>query len=104
MCLSVVNKELAVKVTQLKIDLRNLKAEIKEIKLTKDKELKRQKEESVNQERIAEKENEAQQKKDCTIMQRLIQSILKLQKEIELVGTDGYDIQISKKEMKTEAK
>ena len=41
---SVANNQFAGEVTQLKIELRNLKAEIKEIKAVKDKELKRQKE------------------------------------------------------------
>ena len=35
-------------------------------------------------------------------MQELIQSIMKVQKEIKLVGTDDYKRQISKKETKTE--
>ena len=47
--LSIANNQLAGEVTQLKIELRNLKAEIKEIKAVKYKELKRQKEEFLNQ-------------------------------------------------------
>ena len=47
-CLSVANTQIAGEVTQLKIKLRNLKAEIKEIKAVKDKELRRQKKESLN--------------------------------------------------------
>ena len=42
---SVANKQLAGEVTQLKIELRNLKAKTKEIKVVKDKVLKRQKKE-----------------------------------------------------------
>ena len=80
---SVANKQLAGEVTQLKIELRNLKAEIKEIQVVKDKELKRQKGEFLNQERIIEQENEGQQK------------------AIKLLGTNDYDRQINKKEMKT---
>ena len=80
---SVANKQLAGEVTQLKIELRNLKAEIKEIKAVKDKEMKRQKGEFLNQKRITEQENEGQQK------------------VIKLIGTDDYDRQINKKEMKT---
>ena len=80
---SVANKQLAGEVTQLKIELRNLKAEIKEIKAVKDKEMKRQKGEFLNQKRIIEQENEGQQK------------------VIKLIGTDDYDRQINKKEMKT---
>ena len=34
------------------------------------------------------------------ILQVLIQSVMKLQKEIKLAETDGYDRHISKKEMK----
>ena len=41
---SVANKHLAGEVTQLKIELRNFKAEIKEIMVLKDKALRRQKE------------------------------------------------------------
>ena len=33
-------------------------------------------------------------------MQEIIQSVIKLQQEIKLAGTDGYDKQINKKEMK----
>ena len=98
---SVANKQLAGEVTQLKIELRNLKAEIKKIKAVKDKELKRQKEEFLNQERIIEQENEGQKKEGGTLLQELIQSVMQLQKEIKLIGTDDYDRQISKKEMKT---
>ena len=99
---SVANKQLAGEVTQLKIELRNLKAEIKEIKAVKDKELKRQKEEFLNQEKIIEQENEGKHKDGCTILQDQIQSLMMLQKEMKLVGTDGYDRQIIKKEIKTE--
>ena len=98
---SVANKQLAGEVTQLKMELRNLKAEIKEIKAVKDKELKRQKGEFLNQERIIEQENEGQQKEGGALLQEIIQSIMQLQKEIKLIGTDDYDRQISKKEMKT---
>ena len=69
---SVDNKQLAGEVTQLKIELRNLKAEIKEIKEVKDKELKRQKEEFLNQERIIEQENEGHQKEDGALLQEMI--------------------------------
>ena len=99
---SVANKQLAGEMTQLKIELRNLKAEIKEIKAVKDKELKRQKGEFLNQERIIEQEDEGQQKEGGALLQEIIQSIMQLQKEIKLIGTDDYDRQISKKEMKTE--
>ena len=98
---SVANKQLAGEVTQLKIELRNLTAEIKEIKAVKDKELKRQKEEFSNQERIIEQENEGQQREGGALLQEIIQSIMQLQKEIKLIGTDDYDRQISKQEMKT---
>ena len=57
---SVANKHLAGEVTQLKIEVRNLKAEIKEIKAVKDKILKRQKEECLNQEIIIKQEKEGQ--------------------------------------------
>ena len=99
---SVANNQLAGEVTQLKIELRNLKAEIKEIKAVKDKELKRQKEEFLNNERIIEKENEGQQKEGGALLQEIIQSMMQLQKEIKLIGTDDYDRQINKREMKTE--
>ena len=98
---SVANKQLAGEVTQLKIELRNLKAEIKELKAVKDKELKSQKKEFLNQERIIEQENEGQQKEGGALLQELIQSKMQLLKEIKLIGTDDYDRQISKKEMKT---
>ena len=71
---SVVNKELAGEVTQLKIELRNLKAEIKEIKAVKDKELKRQKEKKINQERFITQENEGQQKEGGNILQELFKA------------------------------
>ena len=94
--LSVANKQLAGEVTQLKIELRNLKAEIKEIKAVKDlKVLKRQNEELFNQERIIEQGNEVQQKEGGNISQELMKSIMKLQKEIKLARTDGHDRQIS---------
>ena len=99
---SVANKQLAGEVTQLKIELRNLKAEIKEIKAVKYKVLKRQKEEFLNQERIIEQEYEGQQKEGGALLLEIIQSIMQLQKEIKLIGTDDYDRKISKKEMKTE--
>ena len=79
-----------------------MKAEIKEIKAVKGKELKRQKEEFLNQKRIIDQENEGQQKEGGALLQEIIQSIMQLQKEIKLIGTDDYDRQISKKEMKTE--
>ena len=79
-----------------------MKAEIKEIKAVKDKELKRQKGGFLNQEIIIEQENEGQQKEGGALLQEIIQSIMQLQKEIKLIGTDDYDRQISKKEMKTE--
>ena len=66
--------------TQLKIELRYLKAEIREIKAVKYKVLKRKKEEFLNQERIIEQENEGQQKEDGNILQELIQSIMKVKK------------------------
>ena len=88
--------------TQLKIELRNLKAEIKEINAVKDKVLKRQKGEFLNQENTIEQENEGQQKEGSALLQELIQSIIRLQKEIKLIGTNDYDRKISKKEMKTE--
>ena len=98
---SVANKQLAGEVMQLKVELRNLKAEIKEIKAVKDKELKRQKGEFLNQERIIEQQNEGQQREGGALLQEIIQSIMQIQKEIKLIGTDDYDRQISKKEMKT---
>ena len=98
---SVANKQLAGEVTQLKIELRNLKAEIKEIKAVEDKKLKIQKGEFLNQERIIEQENEGQQKEGGALLQEIIQSIMQLQKEIKRIGTDDYDRQIRKKEMKT---
>ena len=80
--------------------VKNLKDEIKEIKAIKDKVLKRQKEEFLNQERIIEQENERQQKDGSNSLQELIQSIIKLQKEVKLAGTDGYDRHTNKREMK----
>ena len=77
---------------------------IKDIKAVKDKELQRQKEEFLNQENTNEQENEGQQKEGGALLQEIIQSIMQLQKEIKLIWTDAYDIQISKKEMKTEGK
>ena len=57
--ISFANKQLAGEVTQLKIELRNITADIKEIKAVKGlKVLKRQKEEFLNEERIIEQENE----------------------------------------------
>ena len=97
---SVANKQLVVEVTQLKADIRNLKTEIEEIMVVKDKELKIQKEEFLSPVRIVEQENEGQQKKSGTTLQMLLQSIMKLQKEVKLLGTEDYDRQTSKKEMK----
>ena len=62
------NKHLAGEVAQLKIELRHLKAEIKEVKAVKDKELKSQKKEFLNQERIIEQENDGQQKESGAIL------------------------------------
>ena len=50
---------------------------------------------------LVDQENEGQQKEGGALLQEIIQSIMQLQKEIKLIGTDDYDRQISKKEMKT---
>ena len=67
--------------TQLKVEIRNLKAEIQEIKAVKDKELIRQKEEILRHKKILE-ENDVQQKEGGTILQELFQSIMELQGEL----------------------
>ena len=85
--------------TQLKVDTRNLKTEIEKIMAVKDKELKIQKEEFLSHVRIVEQENEGQQKESSTTLQMLIQSKMKLQKEVKLFGTEDYNRQTSKKEM-----
>ena len=77
----VANKQLAGEMTQLQVEIRNLKAEIQEIKAVKDKELIRQKEEILRREKILE-ENELQQKEGGTILQELFQSIMELQGEL----------------------
>ena len=94
------NKQLVEEVTQLKADIRNLKTEIEKIMVVKDKELKIQKKEFLSHVRIVEQENEGQQKESGTTLQMLFQSIMKLQKEVKLLGTEDYDRQTSKKEMK----
>ena len=96
----IANKQLVEEVTPLKVDIRNLKTEIEEIMAVTDKELKIQKEEFLSHVRIDERENEGQQKESGTTLQMLIQSIMKLQKEVKLLGTEDYDRQTSKKEMK----
>ena len=96
----IANKQLVEEVTQLKADITNLKSEIEEIMVVKDKELKIQKEEFMSHVRIDEQENEGQQKESGTTLQMLIQSIMKLQKEGKLLGTEDYDRQTRKKEMK----
>ena len=78
---SVANKQLAGEMTQLKMEIRNLKAEIKEIKAVKDKELKRQKEALLSQEKILE-ENDVQEKESNTTLQELFESIIKLQGDL----------------------
>ena len=97
---SIANKQLVEEVTQLKADIRNLKTEIEEIMVVKDEELKIQTGEFLSHIRIVEQENEGQQKESGTTLQILIQSIMKLQKEVKLLGTDDYDRQTKKKEMK----
>ena len=74
----VANKQLAEEMTQLKIEIRNLKAEIKEINWVKNKELKRQKEEHLSREKILE-ENDVQGNESGTTLQELFQSIMELQ-------------------------
>ena len=86
--------------TQMKADIRNVKTEIEEIMVVKDKELKMQKEEFLSHVRIVEQENEGQQKESGTTLQMLIQGILKLLKKIKLIGTEDCDSLTSKKEMK----
>ena len=96
----IANKQLVEEVTRLKADIRHLKTEIEEIMAVTDKELKIQKEEFLSHVRIDERENEGQQKESGTTLKMLIQSIMKLQKEVKLLGTEDYDRQTSKKEMK----
>ena len=55
-------KQLTGEMTQLRIELRNLKDEIERKNVVKDKELERKKEEILSIERIIEKENKGQQK------------------------------------------
>ena len=62
------NKQLAGEVTQLKIEVRNLKAEIKEVKEVKDKKIDESEERILNQERIIEQENDGQQKEGGTLL------------------------------------
>ena len=93
----VTNKQLVEEVTQLKANIRNLKTEIEEIMVVKDKELKIQKEEFLSHVKIIEQENEGQQKESGTTLQMLIQSIMKLQKEVKLLGTEDHDRQTRKK-------
>ena len=92
----IANKQLVEEVTQMKADIRNLKTEIEEIMVVKDKEQKMQKEEFLSHVRIIKQENEGQQKESGTTLQMLIQSIIKLQKEVKLLGTD-HDRQTRKK-------
>ena len=92
----IANKQLVEEVTQMKADIRNLKTEIEEIMVVKDKELKMQKEEFLSHVRIVKQENEGQQKESGTTLQMLIQSIIKVQKEVKLLGT-GHDRQTRKK-------
>ena len=84
----IANKQLVEEVTQLKADIRNLKTEIEEIMVVKDIELKMQKEEFLSHVRIVKQKNEGQQKESGTTLQMLIQSIIKLQKEVKLLGPD----------------
>ena len=83
----VVNKQLAGEMTQLKIEIRNLKTEIKEINGVKDKELKRQKEEHLSHEKILEG-NDVQEKESDTTLQELFQSIMKLQGDLSRAIND----------------
>ena len=92
----IANKQLVEEVTQMKADIRNLKTEIEKIMMVKDKELKMQKEEFLSHVRIVKQENEGQQKESGTTLQMLIQSIIKLQNEVKLLGTD-HDRQTRKK-------
>ena len=92
----IADKQLVEEVTQMKADIRNLKTEIEEIMMVKDRELKMQKEEFLSHVRIVKQENEGQQKESGTTLQMLIQSIIKLQKEVKLLGTD-HDRQTRKK-------
>ena len=78
----IVDKEVSAEMAQLKEEIRMLKAEIKEIKAVKDKELKGQKEELLNGKNIFEQEKEQQD--SWIIMQELIQSIMKLEKEMRV--------------------
>ena len=96
----IANKQIVEEVTRLKTDIRNLKTEIEEIMVVKNKELKIQKEEFLSHVRIVEQKNEGKQKDSGTTLQMLIQSIMKLQKEVQLLGTEDYDRQSRKKEMK----
>ena len=92
----IANKQLVEEVTQMKADIRNLKTEIEKIMVVKDKEVKMQKEEFLSHVRIVKQENEGQQKESGTTLQMLIQSMIKLQKEVKLLGTD-HDRQTRKK-------
>ena len=80
-------KQLVEEVKQLKVDIRNLKTEIEEIMVVKDKELKMQKEVFLSHVRSIEQENEGQQKESGTTLQMFIESIMNLQKEVKLLGT-----------------
>ena len=77
----IANKQLAEEVTHMKADIRNLKTEIEEIMVVKDKELKMQKQEFLSHVRIVEQANEGQQNESGTTLQMLIQGIMKLQKK-----------------------
>ena len=80
----IADKQLVEEVTQMKEDIRSLKTEIEEIMVVKNKELKMQREEFLSHVRIVKQENEGQQKESGTTLQMLIQSIIKLQKEVKL--------------------
>ena len=63
----------------MKIEIRNLKAEIKEIKVVKDSELIRQKEELLyHEKRNVLEENDVEHKESGTTLQEQFQSMLKL--------------------------
>ena len=102
----IVDKQVSAEMAQLKEEIRKLKAEIKEIKAVKDKELKGQKEELLNSKNIFEQKKE-QQEDSWITMQELIQSIMKLEKEMrvseeEMVESAKLQGQVFRKKLKSD--
>ena len=90
--------------TQLKAGMRKLKVEIDGEKGIKDRELKVQKEEFLSHVRISEQDNEEQQQESGNTLQKVIQSIMQLQKEIKILGQKSLTDKPAKKKQKTERK